>query len=95
MMSSTIKTNMIAIHNRKAADLIPFLHRRAGENKNVIDLKSIMQALIIASVTSIIGMYATQSVINQSLVTMKEDITELKDDISEIRHDFYTPMRAK
>jgi hypothetical protein len=94
---------MIAI-NSKIISAMPFIHKRKGETTNVIDSKSIIQALIIASVTSLIGMYVTQAIISQSLVTMKEDIQEIKilsraefkevkSDISKIRSDFYRPMR--
>lgn len=72
-------------------DYVPFIHQRTGEDSYKMDIKAIIQALIIAAVTGMIVMYGTQKSLMIELTSIKEDIAEVKHSVREIRKDIYVP----
>ena len=74
-------------------DYFPFiLHVKAlpcGEYR--MDIKSIVQALIIAGVTSSIVMYGQQKSTAVQLEALANDVGEIKQNQKQIMRDFYAP----
>lgn len=76
-------------------DFVPFVHQRNGEDEYKMDVKAIIQALIIASVTGVIVMYGAQKSLIVELASIKEDISEVKHSVREIRKDIYIPISKR
>ncbi len=72
-------------------DFMPFTYHRTSERDYRVDIKSIIQALIIASVTAVASMYGTQLVIGEKLSAIESDISDIKHNQREFRKDFYSP----
>lgn len=85
-------------------DHMPFVHKRSGEEDYILDTKAIMQAIVVAVVTSVLNTVAMQQGIVAEMNAMQDDVREIKrsfkDDmadvklsIREIRRDLYVPRK--
>jgi len=72
-------------------DFVPFLYQRKGEVNYKMDVKAIVQALIISAVTGMTVMYGTERSLQVELSSIKANIADMKQDISSIKKDFYVP----
>lgn len=78
-----------------ALDYMPFTYQRNQEQGYIVDVKSLIQASIIAIGTGLIVMYGTQQTLSMQLESIKEDVSEVKDNQRRIMKDLYIPQWDK
>jgi len=70
-------------------DYMPFVYQRSGEDSYRMDIKSVLQSLVVASVIGVVVMYGTQRILTVELASIKDDIKDVKHSIRDIRKDIY------
>jgi len=75
-------------------DYVPFVYHRDQEQDYRVDVKSLIQAAIIAIGTGLIVMYGTQKTLAVQLESIEEDVRQIKDTQQRFRNDFYYPQHS-
>lgn len=76
-------------------DYVPFVYSRESTKGDYrVDIKGIIQALIIAAVTGLMVMYGAQKSIMVELDSIRKSIHEIKENQDDFRKDFYLPRRS-
>lgn len=76
-------------------DYMPFVYHRTQEQDYRVDVKSLIQATIIAIGTGLIAMYGTQQTLAVQLESIEEDVRQIKNTQERFRDDFYSPHWSK
>ena len=72
-------------------DYMPFVYHRTEEQDYRVDVKSLIQAAIIAIGTGLIVMYGTQKTLAVQLESIEEDVRQIKQTQKKFTSDFYVP----
>jgi len=76
-------------------DNAPFIYRRKDDNGGYkLDVKGILQALIVAGIVGIAVMYSDQSKVIARLDAISSDIDEIRINQDKFRSDFYIPIHG-
>lgn len=73
-------------------DHVPFVVRQEEKGNYAVDTKAVIQAVIVAVVTSVLNTISTQQVVMTKMDMVQDDVKEMRREITEIRKDIYIPI---
>ena len=70
---------------------IPFIIQNQKSGARRMDLKSLLQALIIAGITALASVFVSQQVVVSKIDALDEKVDQVSEQVEQIRKDFYVP----